>query len=717
MNNYFIKAKPVWAAGLSDSPNCYMTFRADAESLDGTTLFLTGATSYRVFVNGIFVHYGPARTAKGYARVDELPLSAYSLPGGNEVVINISGYRCFSLATVNQPSFLCAELQGSNGEIIAATGNGQGFSATLPGTRVQKVMRYSRQRHFSEVWDFTGEENLTPCVTEERHGALSFLPRHAPLPEYREVFQSVCSVAGEYTETVPGSVKRAPYKDDEILGEWGGFPYDEIIYTPFDYIQRCDIPMRGNSSELPLELSAYHYAVFDLKTVHSGFIRCMLDCRENTDLIVAFTEYSDSDSFVIPRVTSVNVLEYLLENGRSYNLVSAEPYTFRYIIVLVKSGSVTLNTVGAVSMGYPSEEMTAVAFDDPKLSLIWNAAKRSFIHNAVDIYTDCPSRERAGWLCDSYFTAKAEYYFTGKALVEDDFLENFLLRPDDEPNVHSKDYPYGRSVPRGMLPMCYPADITGSRFIPQWAMWFVLEADEYLRLRRPDADRSGFCRVVKALTEYFAAFENSDGLLESLDGWNFVEWSKANQWTMDVSYPTNFLYAETVEAAGRILGNADEAGEKADRIRKKTVELSFNGEFFTDNAKRGEDGILHNTGNTTETCQYYALRFGKIDLDLPQYRVLKNAVYNVFGPGRTDEYPDIVKSNSFIGMYVRMEALLRLGLYGLLLDNIKGYFGYMAEATGTLWEYSEQKGSLDHGFASYAAYCIAQADNKITHVY
>ena len=26
---------------------------------------------------------------------------------------------------------------------------------------------------------------------------------------------------------------------------------------------------------------------------------------------------------------------------------------------------------------------------------------------------DCPSRERAGWLCDSYFTAKTEYVLTG----------------------------------------------------------------------------------------------------------------------------------------------------------------------------------------------------------------------------------------------------------------------------------------------------------------
>lgn len=26
-----------------------------------------------------------------------------------------------------------------------------------------------------------------------------------------------------------------------------------------------------------------------------------------------------------------------------------------------------------------------------------------------------------------------------------------------------------------MLPMCYPADVDGGGFIPNWAMWFILE--------------------------------------------------------------------------------------------------------------------------------------------------------------------------------------------------------------------------------------------------
>lgn len=83
---------------------------------------------------------------------------------------------------------------------------------------------------------------------------------------------------------------------------------------------------------------------------------------------------------------------------------------------------------------------------DPELKLIFEAALETYRQNAVDIFMDCPSRERAGWLCDSFFTARVEKLLTGKSLIEKSFLENFL---------HEDKYEH---LPEGMLPMCYPAD-------------------------------------------------------------------------------------------------------------------------------------------------------------------------------------------------------------------------------------------------------------------
>jgi alpha-L-rhamnosidase len=50
-----------------------------------------------------------------------------------------------------------------------------------------------------------------------------------------------------------------------------------------------------------------------------------------------------------------------------------------------------------------------------------------------------------------------------------------------------------------------------------------------------------------------------------------------------------------------------------------------------------------------------------------------------------------------------MAVLDRMGDRELLRENIRAFFGGMAEKTGTLWEYREAHKSMDHGFASFVA--------------
>ena len=71
-----------------------------------------------------------------------------------------------------------------------------------------------------------------------------------------------------------------------------------------------------------------------------------------------------------------------------------------------------------------------------------------------------------------------------------------------------------------------------------------------------------------------------------------------------------------------------------------------------------------------------------------------------------------VPVNAFIGLYVRICALMKLGWTDILEKDIKSFFGGMVEATGTLWEYKQHKGSYDHGFASFAAVAIDLVDKK-----
>jgi alpha-L-rhamnosidase len=76
-----------------------------------------------------------------------------------------------------------------------------------------------------------------------------------------------------------------------------------------------------------------------------------------------------------------------------------------------------------------------------------------------------------------------------------------------------------------------------------------------------------------------------------------------------------------------------------------------------------------------------------------------------FGPDRIKQglYPQIYPANSFVGNYLRQDLLYRAGLYDQILSEIRGYFHYMAQKTGTLWENATDAASCNHGFASHVA--------------
>ena len=78
---FFMAAQgsPVWIAGAEKEMNAFYGFCAtfDAEEGSSPTLRLSAGSIARVWVNGRFAGYGPARAPEGYMRVDEWPLGDF----------------------------------------------------------------------------------------------------------------------------------------------------------------------------------------------------------------------------------------------------------------------------------------------------------------------------------------------------------------------------------------------------------------------------------------------------------------------------------------------------------------------------------------------------------------------------------------------------------------------------------------------------------------
>ncbi len=700
------QAIPVWAEGREKEMNLNLGFHGvfRKEENQNIKLRITASTLYRVFINGKFLGYGPARAAHGFFRIDDYDLSRISENGANVIAVEVAGYNVNSYYTIDEPSFLQAEVE-SDGKILLATGSNSGFDAFRIKERLQKAERYSFQRPFTEYYKLNSNWDawrITPqkpaeTLTLIKQQPVKLLPRNLLLPEFDVLHPVELYAHG----TIQYKKPEKYYKDRSLTGistKYKGYKEDEIEIFPSQLIQEISDksiqtvaePYTGNA----IALNENEFTTFRFGTDLSGFIGCKISCEEPSEIILYFDEIlTDGDVNTKKRMPDVNnQVVYELQPG-TYNMETFESYTFQFLKVIVLKGECKINDIYLREYAYPENRMASFQSSNDKLNAIYRASRQSFRQNAVDIFMDCPSRERAGWLCDSYFTAIMEKDFTGKSAVARNFYENFAL-PDS--------FKY---IPDGMLPMCYPSDHNDGVFIPNWAMWFIIQTDDYANR---GGDRELIARLeprISKLLGYFERFENQDGLLEKLDSWVFVEWSKANDFVQDVNYPTNMLYSAALEKAGHLYKN-DKWLNKAEHIRQTILKQSFNGTFFVDNAVRERSGKLKVTSNTTEVCQYYAFFF---NIATPEtHPDLWKKLTTEFGPNRdaSVSYPNVFPANAFVGNYLRMDILSRYGLQKQLLNEIQDYFYGMARQTGTLWENMAAYASCNHGFASYLGHVL-----------
>ncbi len=702
----FQKAVPLWERGREKEMNAtlvfYVAFKIDDDAIEGAILRSTGSCAMRIMLDGEHFGYGPARGPHGWFRVDEWDLSKRLTKGEHFLTIEVAGYNSNSFYLLDQPSFLQAEIVDGNGKTIAATLEKDeeeivSFQALdYTGIRVQKVQRFSFQRPFVEVYKIEKVDEMEN-VDLAKQPDVKYLPRRVPYPEFA-VLEPVAW--GKTGKVVKREKLENPWRDRSLVNigpQLKGYKLEELEVVLSDEVQALETTFDENAK--PLEIGATYNEgdaqIIDFGANYCGFFGLEVKTKGETEIVLTFDEILNPAGDVnFLRLGACSAIKWTVDNDSlALPLEAFEPQVGRYAKLHCLKGSFTLNKIYTREFAYPPTRESSFDCADPRLVKLYKAADLTFRENSVDVFTDCPHRERAGWLCDSFFTARSAFDLTGKTDVEDAFFENYML-PESF-----------KCLPDGMLPMCYPSDHYDGVYIPNWAMWFVAELREYAR-RTPDHSVvKGLRKKIEKLMAFFEKYENSDGLLEKLPSWVFVEWSRANDFVQDVNYPSNMLYAFTLNAAGELY-DVPRWTEKAEKIRATIREQSYDGEFFVDHALRKEDGSLEIMRDRSEVCQYFAFFFKTATPET--YPELWAKLLDKFGPNRIKEgvYPEIYKANSFVGNVVRLELLARANRGSQLLDESVAYNEYMADRTGTLWENDEDYASCNHGFASHLVHVL-----------
>lgn len=696
----FDAAEPIWIMAEKGEINSSVAFTThfDWDGKSPIKLRLAGCSIFKVFVNGEFAAYGPARGPHGWFRMDEWDLSRVARKGCNRLNIVGVAYNTTTYYIVEHAPFLQAEVL-ADGKVVRATGDGE-WDANFTG-RVRKTRRYSLQRAQSEVyevprrryWERWKRRDGFVCksLLFTNCPAVKLLGRGAPYPTF-EMDRSYRPTDILSVALRRGDLGEAPNLWGEKTSFLGRtYPDGELKCDPaVDWWKRTIKPKATFEAGAAARVDASRGVRYEGAINNTGFLRLKMKVTKPGRLLVGFDEILvDGRLDFLKRFGCNNIILWDVKEPGEYEFESFEPYTFKFAEVIMLEGAATIEKLEMRTYKNPNATR-ACTLKDPAERKIFEAARETFAQNAVDVFTDCPSRERAGWLCDSYFTGPAEHFFTGKNEIERTFLRNFAL---------ADEFPY---LPEGMVPMCYPGDHINKNFIPNWSMWFILELANYFD-RTGDRETVDLLRPrVEGLLKFYAQYRNADGALENLPGWVFVEWSHANHPKLvkdGVNWPSNMTYADVLAKAARLY-NQPELAEQSKKLKSLIRKRAYDGVWFRDNAKHPD---------VTETCQYYAFFHG---IATPKsHPELWKKLTDEFGPERQAKglYRDVWPSNAFIGNLMRLIVLKREGFDAQVKREIRGYYLKMAKSTGTLWEHDRPEASCNHAFASALA-ILLQAD-------
>ena len=684
----------VWAEGQKNQMNRAFAFVLDLGKKQMGEICLSAASCYKVIADGKLMGFGPNRTAHGYARAAVYPFNA------QYITVEVQSHFVPNFCWVKREPFFACVLKTESGKEYFA----EDFNCFALSDRVQKVRRYSFQRGFCETYInekdrtalyFCKPQNAFPRVKTEKAELPHLLPSETLNPALSEIFaekvidSGYCKTSPEIavyvdrTETLIGTVIEGFKRD-----EWQDFSTDEISRITY---------LSGAKS------GDYAYETLDFSRIVTGIVEVEIIAGNAGEVFFAFDEILSDEKLktIKPfRGDTANVFKWTVKKAGVYNLSAFEPYAFRYANVITSAGVKANVKVRA----YENPEAGKMLFecDDKKIEQIMEAARHTFAHNAVDLLTDCPSRERAGWLSDSFFSSVAERVFTGDNKVERAFLQNYILA---DKSGH----------PKGMIPRCYPADyyeVDG--FIPNWSLWYILEIYKYFTQYGYDETVEKSRANVEGILNYFVDFENEFGVLEDLKGWIFVEWSAANNsdHINGINVPSNACYYASLLAAAKVYGIKG-LKEKAEKVKDYLLKNAYVDGFFVDNLIRNEKGDIIPTENYTETCQYYMFFFKCADKHT--HKELFDKMLNEYGKsdssasGGNQVKKQLTPSNMIYGVYMRLELLMREQKRVELLNECVRYFYDMTQKTGTLWENNTASASCDHGFASYVSRFIIYA--------
>jgi len=180
----------------------------------------------------------------------------------------------------------------------------------------------------------------------------------------------------------------------------------------------------------------------------------------------------------------------------------------RYLRLTVTTGAeaLTLEGLRLRETHYPLLQESRFSSSDERLGRFIPLGLRGLQMCAHETYMDCPYYEQLMYVGDTRLECLVTY-----ALTRDSRLPQKALAIFDQSRI-----------PSGLTQSRYPSRIT--QVIPPFSLWWVAMVHDHALWRGNKDFIRSLMPGVRAVVDALMSFRNGPGLLEGLEGWNFMDW-------------------------------------------------------------------------------------------------------------------------------------------------------------------------------------------------
>jgi alpha-L-rhamnosidase len=230
---------------------------------------------------------------------------------------------------------------------------------------------------------------------------------------------------------------------------------------------------------------------------------------------------------------------FLPDGGQHRAFVPLWWRTWRYLDLDITTSSepLTLESLKANFTAYPFDERAKFDSGDPDLAKIWEISWRTARDDAHETYMDTPYYEQLQYVGDTRIQALISYTVAG-----DDRLGRQAITAFDQSRI-----------PEGITRSRYPSNLPQN--IPTFSLLWIGMLHDYWMYRPDSKFVSDKLQGTRDVLNWFARYEQPDGLLEELPWWSFIDWVPSGE------IPTYDEHAESCVTTLQYLGALIEAAD------------------------------------------------------------------------------------------------------------------------------------------------------------